>query len=96
MGSGGDSSLCSKCQAAEVVCQVCKMTSHLLPLCPSIYTECKRKECHGIRKLMISGTDKNISRMFLKCQYSTCGSFEWLDDVIRDGKEVGGSCSTPK
>ncbi|OVA01013.1 hypothetical protein BVC80_1471g12 [Macleaya cordata] len=46
MCGGGDSSLCSKCQAAEAVCQVCKMTSYLLLLCPFIYTECKRKECH--------------------------------------------------
>ncbi|OVA08936.1 zinc finger protein [Macleaya cordata] len=96
MGRGGESSRCNKCLSGENKCQVCHLSSHLAPTCPFLYTKCKIVKCTGIRKLLVSGTVKNPGRMFLKCQYSTCGNFQWLDDAISESMGTTGSSSTLK
>ncbi|KAF6172069.1 hypothetical protein GIB67_029487, partial [Kingdonia uniflora] len=46
---------------------------------PWIYSICKGPDCSGIMKLTISQTIKNPMKRFIACQYSTCGSFKWLE-----------------
>ncbi|OVA06269.1 zinc finger protein [Macleaya cordata] len=96
MGGGSESSKCCKCLSRENKCQVCHQSSHLAPTCPFLYTKCKIVKCTGIRKLLVSGTAKNPGRMFWRCQYSTCGNFQWLDDAISESMGTTGSSSTPK
>ncbi|OVA07956.1 zinc finger protein [Macleaya cordata] len=45
---------------------------------------------------MISGTNKKPNRMFLKCQFVGCGSFQRLDDAIKESHGAVGSSSSPK
>ncbi|OVA02957.1 zinc finger protein [Macleaya cordata] len=54
---------------------------------------CKRQDCNGIRKMLTSKTDANPSRKFLTCQYSGCGSFQWLDEAVAESIRTH---STPK
>ncbi|KAF6134635.1 hypothetical protein GIB67_002036 [Kingdonia uniflora] len=63
-------------------------------ICPWIYSICKAPGCNGIMKLAISQTLKNPKKRFIACQYSTCGSFKWLEDAIKESKSEEGTSFT--
>ncbi|KAF6164600.1 hypothetical protein GIB67_032828 [Kingdonia uniflora] len=67
---------------SKVVCQMCNLEGRIASKCPWVYTKYKKATCNGIMKLMISLTENNYERKFLKCQHSICGSFQWLSDVV--------------
>ncbi|OVA20860.1 hypothetical protein BVC80_8901g19 [Macleaya cordata] len=87
--------LFSQCLGEEPKCQICDSIAHLSLDCPFMYTQCKASKCHGIRKIMLSTTEKNPNRSFLKYQSSGCGgSFQWLDDAILESRGVVGCSAT--
>ncbi|KAF6163655.1 hypothetical protein GIB67_036115 [Kingdonia uniflora] len=45
-------------------------------------------------KLMISLTENNYERKFLKCQHSICGSFQWLSYAVNQVRGAEGASSS--
>ncbi|KAF6158511.1 hypothetical protein GIB67_040025 [Kingdonia uniflora] len=79
---------------SEIVCQMYNLEGHIASKCPWVYTKCKKATCNGIMKLMISLTENNYERKFLRCQHSICGSFQWLSDVVNHAKGAEGGSSS--
>ena len=63
-------------------CQNCNQNSHLSKDCPYMNTPCTIPGCPGQRMILVSKTEKNTGRKFLKCQQSQCNGFHWLDHAI--------------
>ncbi|OVA12936.1 zinc finger protein [Macleaya cordata] len=89
---GGCSNASTK---SYTVCELCEEESHNSNQCPWVYSSCKFTSCEGIRLLSTAQTGPNMGKKYLKCQFSTCPSFQWLDEAKGEAKGFGGSSSNP-
>ncbi|KAF6150421.1 hypothetical protein GIB67_040951 [Kingdonia uniflora] len=92
MGGGGGSDGGSDMK--DDLCFICDQAFHGIDDCSWLYNMCKKPNCNGIIQFYVSKLIENPGRKYLKCQFPTCGTFQWLCDVIGQSSNLP-SMSSP-